>query len=1271
MPTLEELASGGFKQEPDNRVGGLTSFFSGFASGLIDIPRGVFSLGASIIDLGLDSGLAAKVERAFDDIDPFDEAAEATAAGRFTKLLANIAIPGTAGFKVGSRLARTAVDASRKNKYFKLTGEVLDTAKEPLSLGQKLIVGSGSALGSGVADAIFTAETNLENFAPIFTEPLQLDYEGRDSAAQQLIRRAQFGTEGAVFARLIGGALYGIKSLRNRTDVLKSDNKALDNFFANFRPEGIKSKKAFELERKAIGARSADINLASQISREIDQDIDRMFPALKRAFDTNTKDARRQLTSDLNRILTTGKPVIKRDDETKTITEIFFKPLDNRFKNLISKKLGNAAKREEIDSIFDNMNLIRDKWGKMFTELGQRITDEDNLNQFYNLFGKKFKGYLDNTYEIFENKSSIPFLNYKPSAETLENFIKTARASDKSITREEALKMADNIVKNSKPPVGGKVKEGRTLGITVPLGDKLVKTFVKKTALDDIVNNERVGLDFMKPKQKKVVEDLLGKVDTPFATILNGTARLSMLTRRTQYYDDMIRAQDDLPVNERFLFPNTPEGIEAARDAFKHLNIRALNVDPGGKLDAGFNLRINSYVTDAKLAEAFEKAGGVVKDQGTLELLYHNFILYPKATSQLAKTVLSPVTHLRNLVSAAAFASANGVLFENPKEIAKAFRDSYRALDVPLKGARKDLAFYREMLKLGVVNTQVQARENARLLSDVNFGETLSSISAIKGMTKKLSKLKKASQDFYVAEDDFWKIGSFVLEESRLRKAYEKYGVSKTAKEIRAEAADIVRNNIPNYDMVNNFIQGLRKLPFGNFVSFPAEIIRTSVNILKRSAKEITDSVEVAPNKFVKPLAGIGYKRLAGFGITTTVIPYGLTETFKAAYNVTEDEMEALRRYVPEWSKNSTLIPIRGDNGKLKYVDFSHANAYDTITRPVTTLYNAVQRGLKDDARLDEEILLGVFESTKELGSPFISESIWTEAATDIIFRGGRTREGRRLYTDQTPVGEKSMAILSHIVESQMPGSVDQFKRLDLAIEPVDVFQKGRFDKYGRSYELGDEIAGLVGLRAVEVDPIKSIDFKIANFRAGVNNSRREFTSPLLRGGPVTPEQIVDRFDIANRSLYNVQKEFFKDYYAALQLGASPTLLDNQFKGRVSTKQLNSIKRGLFTPFKPSINIERAFRENARELGVADPYATAKPSVLARFRTYNRVPLLMDDLPIFENPFSGLGAGITDETTSQILPGLTTPQAVTTGVLPNNMQNTLAKIQTVDDFIKP
>ena len=50
-----------------------------------------------------------------------------------------------------------------------------------------------------------------------------------------------------------------------------------------------------------------------------------------------------------------------------------------------------------------------------------------------------------------------------------------------------------------------------------------------------------------------------------------------------------------------------------------------------------------------------------------------------------------------------------------------------------------------------------------------------------------------------------------------------------------------------------------------------------------------------------------------------------------------------------------------------------------------------------------------------------------------------------------------------------------------------------------------DEVLGFAGLRAVDVDPIRSMKFKIADFTRGVSNSRREFTSQLLRGGPVTP----------------------------------------------------------------------------------------------------------------------------------------------------------------------
>ena len=56
---------------------------------------------------------------------------------------------------------------------------------------------------------------------------------------------------------------------------------------------------------------------------------------------------------------------------------------------------------------------------------------------------------------------------------------------------------------------------------------------------------------------------------------------------------------------------------------------------------------------------------------------------------------------------------------------------------------------------------------------------------------------------------------------------------------IDEQAADIVRNNIPNYAYVSEFIKGLRKWPVGNFVSFPAEILRTSTNIVSRGLDEI------------------------------------------------------------------------------------------------------------------------------------------------------------------------------------------------------------------------------------------------------------------------------------------------------------------------------------------------------------------------------------------------------------------------------------------------
>ena len=81
--------------EDNNEVSTIASIFAGIGSGLIDIPKGLFSLGASIYDLTNDTNKAAEIEKYFDDLTNLDEMAEATAAGKITKLLTNVGLPGS------------------------------------------------------------------------------------------------------------------------------------------------------------------------------------------------------------------------------------------------------------------------------------------------------------------------------------------------------------------------------------------------------------------------------------------------------------------------------------------------------------------------------------------------------------------------------------------------------------------------------------------------------------------------------------------------------------------------------------------------------------------------------------------------------------------------------------------------------------------------------------------------------------------------------------------------------------------------------------------------------------------------------------------------------------------------------------------------------------------------------------------------------------------------------------------------------------------------
>ena len=254
---------------------------------------------------------------------------------------------------------------------------------------------------------------------------------------------------------------------------------------------------------------------------------------------------------------------------------------------------------------------------------------------------------------------------------------------------------------------------------------------------------------------------------------------------------------------------------------------------------------------------------------------------------------------------------------------------------------------------------------------------------------------------------------------------------------------------------------------------------------------------------------------------------------------------------------------------------------------------NNIQEGQEDGETLLKGFVNGTMEASGEIMNPFISESIWTEAMTDLFVRGGRTEEGRQLYTDQTSSGDKMAIQMMHLGNALAP-SYKQFLRIGSAAF-------GTPDKTGQVLDIGPELAGFMGLRAIKIDPQRSMGFKIAQYQTGIRNARREFTGGifgLLKGGPVSEADVIERYIASNRARFEVQKDMYKNLEAAQVLGETPSSLQKTFAERqVSSKNFNYLNQGRFEPYFPSKDILRKFREIAAGIDEEDPFAAASGEV--------------------------------------------------------------------------
>jgi len=1177
-------------QEPETETNLAVSVAAGIGSGLIKIPLGLVSVAAELYDatqgegVNYDESAVARLEKFIDDsvvgdvINGLEDKARDTAAGRITEALVQVGVPAARAAKLAGNIAVKVVGGIQKGKRVSVTGKsgknLLKGAQKANELNKAARYSKYAATsvgGAAGASVVYDIEDigTFGDVANIVGTGLDRDAtkDTEDDAVRRLENRAKFFAEGILLTPFVYGIGQGAKFIGKKGKELAYSNskfeRILDKFASTFRPRSKKSQELFEAQMRVEGQEGA----AAIIAKDLVKDIDNSF---KNIFDKSFTAAERTRNTDailesMDGLLRTGKDTIKNN-------EVVFRNFDKKRlldfkKSLNNLKIPEAKQNELIAALTSSKKAFN----RLQTDLlqGGNLTTQ-NKDELLEFFSQRLNSTLSNDYKIFQNNKVFKTTNYIPTDEkrnaVAQIFLNYAKANKvKGYGEKDALLDVDRVLENVKmdpvtkaPTFRFESKSALYDGVTQEINiSKMIST--NKFDPQDLITGQ---------KDLKAFRELFGEIKDARRTIINNMQSMASITARDKFYNTIVQSGKivfDNPSQAQLNLPNRP-GYTMGRNGMQ------IKSPLGEEI---YTNPMNGKFTSSEFEQAIKFAEEMPLDGLMKSSLYRYLIAVPKAGAQVAKTVLSPFTHMRNFTSAVAFSAGTGNLFKDPRFILNSFKQSFNAIQpqIAYRNLPEDQAFYRFLLDEGVVNSSSTFQDVQGLLKDIAKGGDFVE-RAFGKLGKRMNKIFRGAQDLYVAEDDFYKIYNYLAEFDNLKNAYRG---TKPDIELAKQAASIVRNTVPNYAYVSDFIKGLRRSPLGNFVSFPAEIVRTTFNITEQGLKELADPA----------LRSIGARRLIGLGTTLAIIPPTVVEGFRGLYGITRDELAAMRKFLPEWSRESTIIPSKDKDGNYYYTDFSHGFAYDTVVNPIQSVIANVEAG--KERPLIEGMITGTTRALGRFLDPFISESIWVQALNDLYSRGGRTDTGSEVWNPRDPEGDKMAKGIKHLVEALAPLSLPQISRT------VKAGIYGEDPETGRDLSLTGELGGFFGFRNQKMDFEESLGYKISDYNGALRDSRKFLPRPR---GKVDANDILKELVQGNASWFEAQKDMKQDIEAMKTLGYTDQQIGTIFDRRGKGKDFNSIRANRFTPFDIPEGLIDEYIRNAEVNGYDNPMTTQTFSVI-------------------------------------------------------------------------
>jgi hypothetical protein len=666
----------------------------------------------------------------------------------------------------------------------------------------------------------------------------------------------------------------------------------------------------------------------------------------------------------------------------------------------------------------------------------------------------------------------------------------------------------------------------------------------------------------------KAVKSLLGEEQNLKAVVGSSTAEMisAMANKRAA---DFIA---DSGLKNGWLFKSAEEAINKGI-----LNPQQINKMP--RLGTHMKSKLTQLYADPEYTQMFQGVGG--KLDNLLNIPVYREIMQGKVGIQIGKTLYSPQTQVRNVSSAAFFALMNGHIGGNAS-VTNAIKI---VLDDIFKAGQRNIDevefnnYVEKLVRLGVWDENVVASELKAIMDAVKNNSIKSSDQLFDKLIKMTPTDKVAR--VYAGGDNLWKFYGFEFEKSILSQGFRNIddirtyfkemgeefvdinpitGNIKTFDEALEEAAAFsIRNTYPTYSKVPPFIQNLRKLPLGSFVSFPAEILRTGANILNFGLKQTSSS-----NAAVRQM---GLRRLLGGFMTLYAGGTGIVQTAQFLTNSTSAQWEAYKRSsAAPWDKNSSLLPIKEwKNGESAAINYSYFSPYDSLYAPMAAaLAKAREQKLNPQQTRDYVLELMFAEDGPliTLLNPFITEPIGYDRLIDVTTRKGKKVGGGTVYSDSDSPGDALAKSILYIIDGVKPGLFVNVDNISGAISKD-------LTKGAKPLNLKDELLALfAGTRVIRIDVKKDLKYFTSemNRKLRATDENENFYN-VNNYQDNTPSDMVRTFIKMQEEAFRIQKDMFIRIQDLKLLDLDEDDIEEiMIKSGASKKIVKNLMNGEFTP---------------------------------------------------------------------------------------------------------